>query len=101
MKSLKPIDKDEDNMYTEFLRKNGQGIHHVNVFLEDRDGFGEAMKEEGIPVMLDAASGGKTCQFYDLREQLGCILECGDTVVGPLAKVFNPDFKDDKGSGLK
>ena len=93
---IEPLDKEGSNMYSDFLKEHGPGIHHVNVLLEDRDGFSEAMEENGIPVMLDASSQGKTCKFYDVREQLGLIIECGDIVVGPLAKVFNPEFLDEK-----
>ena len=93
---IEPLDKDGDDMYATWLREHGPGIHHVNVLLEDRDGFAQAMAENDIPVVLDASAQGKTCQFYDLRQQLGAIFECGDTVVGPLAKVFNPDFVDEK-----
>ena len=49
------------------------------------------------PVLADGSRKG--CTFYDLREQLGVILECGSVVVGPLAsdpRAGNPpDFAAD------
>ena len=49
------------------------------------------------PVLADGTR--KSCTFYDLRRQLGVILECGSVVVGPLAsdpRAGNPeDFVSD------
>lgn len=65
-----------------------------------------AMREMGIPrynyaemgpVLADGTRKG--CTFYDLRELLGVIMECGSVVVGPLAndpRAGNPaDFVSD------
>ena len=49
------------------------------------------------PVLADGTRKG--CTFYDLRELLGVIMECGSVVVGPLAndpRAGNPaDFVSD------
>ena len=89
---IEPLQKEPGNPYSDFLHEHGQGIHHIGVKLGDLNLFKENMKELGYPRMNYAEMGPvlsdgsrKGCFFYDLRDRLGCILECCSMVVGPLA----------------
>lgn len=89
---IEPMDKDAGNPYGDFLLEHGNGIHHFGVKVGNMVALNQKMKDKGIlrlnyaemgPVLADGTRKG--CTFYDLREQLGVILECGSVVVGPLA----------------
>ena len=103
---IEPMDKDAGNPYADFLLAHGNGIHHFGVKVGNMAALKQKMKEMGIPRLNYAEMGPvladgsrKGCTFYDLREQLGVILECGSVVVGPLAsdpRAGNPpDFAAD------
>lgn len=104
---IEPYDKEPGNPYSDFLIQNGgNGIHHIGVKIGDMPMMKTMMKDMGIPrynyaemgpVLSDGSRKG--CTFYDLRKQLGVILECGSVVVGPLAsdpRAGNPDDFVDK-----
>lgn len=93
MEMIEPITLDNINPYTDFLNRSGNGLQHLGVKINNRDELVAGMKEMGIPIYTYAYQGPKTdvmseradCYFYDLREQLGIIIEAGGAVVGPLA----------------
>ncbi len=90
---IEPLDKKPDAPFSDFLIANGgQGLHHIGVKISNMEAFETKMKELGVEVMNwqeigEPLSNGakKGCKFYDLRPQLGCILECCSVVVGPRA----------------
>lgn len=103
---IEPLDKRPGNPYSDFLIQHGNGIHHIGVKIGNQPALAAAMREMGIPrynyaemgpVLVDGTRKG--CTFYDLRELLGVIMECGSVVVGPLAndpRAGNPaDFVSD------
>lgn len=103
---IEPFDKSPGNPYSDFLIEHGRGIHHLGVKVGDMPKLNQKMKAMGIPRFNYAEMGPvladgtrKGCTFYDLRRQLGVILECGSVVVGPLAadpRAGNPkDFVTD------
>mgnify|MGYP005760932133 CR=1 len=103
---IEPLDKHPGNPYSDFLLQHGSGIHHIGVKVGNQPALFRMMRDMGIPrynyaemgpVLTDGSR--KSCTFYDLRKQLGAILECGSVVVGPLAddpRAGNPsDFVSD------
>lgn len=103
---IEPLDKRPGNPYSDFLIQHGNGIHHIGVKMGNQSSLSLTMKELGIPrynyaemgpVLADGSRKG--CTFYDLRNLLGVIMECGTVVVGPLAndpRAGNPtDFISD------
>ena len=103
---IEPVDKSPGNPYSDFLIEHGSGIHHLGVKIGNQNALMKTMQEMGIPrynysemgpVLADGSRKG--CTFYDLRQLLGVILECGSVVVGPLAndpRAGNPsDFVSD------
>lgn len=103
---IEPLDKTPGNPYSDFLLQHGSGIHHIGVKIGNQPALIKMMKDLGIPRYNYAEMGPvlangtrKGCIFYDLREMLGVILECGSVVVGPLAtdpRAENPsDFVSD------
>lgn len=90
---IEPLDKSGSGAFAEFLRENGgTGLHHIGVKVSNMEALDAKMKELGIPILNKAEMGSvlsngkrKGCVFYDLRPQLGLILECCTIVVGPRA----------------
>ena len=90
---IEPMDKEARSPFSDFLFENGgSGIHHIGVKVDDMPALERKMKAMGVPVLNHAVMGQvladgtrKNCTFYDLRKQLGLILECGSLVVGPMA----------------
>ena len=93
LEMIEPISKDISNPYTDFLARNGSGIHHLGSKFRDRSVLVDDMKEMGIKICNYGFMGPKDqpvetrpdCYFYDLRDQLGVTFEAGLAVVGPLA----------------
>ena len=81
-----PEDKEEVNPFTDFLRTHGPGIHHLNIRLANRrEGIAYLEEDLGIPPFFDLSHLGRKCTYFDLRKQLGMIIEIGSRVVGPRA----------------
>ncbi len=106
MEIIEPYDKNPGNPYSDFLIEHGPGLNHLGVKVGNMPALMQEMKEMGKPRFNYAEMGPvladgtrKSCVFYDLREELGVILECGSVVVGPLAsdpRAGNPeDFVTD------
>lgn len=73
--------KDPNSSYAEFLREHGQGIHHIamktpdNVFKETC----EELDSRGFECVQSGADpNGEDLVYYDLREELGFIVELND-----------------------
>lgn len=83
-----PVDMAEKNPFTDFLREHGPGIHHLNVRLANRANGIRALKEDWkIAPFFDLNHLGRNCAYFDLREQLGLVIEVGSRVVGPRASM--------------
>ncbi len=79
--------ENEVNPFTDFLKQNGgPGIHHLNIRLVNRqEGVDYLEKELGFIPLYDLYHLGRSCKYYDFREELGLIIEYGMRVVGPRA----------------
>lgn len=73
--------QDENSHYAEFLRENGEGIHHLFAEVADKDDFVKTVEERGNPdifhgYVAPAPFDQKTfCTYYDMRKDLGFICE--------------------------
>ena len=81
--------EDESNPFTDFLRENGgPGIHHINARLVNREeGIDWIMNnwEGQQDPLVDLEYSGRNCKYFDLRKELGLIVEYGMRIVGPRA----------------
>ena len=93
MEMIEPITTDNVNPYTSFLKYGKNGLQHLGIKINNRPDLVENMKEIGVPVYTYSYMGPvepditkrADCYFYDLRPQLGIVIEAGGAVVGPLA----------------
>lgn len=88
---IEPLNKDGGDPYSDWLKIHGQGIHHINMKLEDRCIIDQIMAEKKIPPHIWTKTGDLELETYDFREQFGFIAELGDLVVGPMAKTYGKD----------
>ena len=89
-----PADPTEKNPMTDFLREHGPGIHHLNVRLADRANGIRALKEDWkVAPFYDLDHLGRNCAYFDLREQLGLVIEVGSRVVGPRAAMSEEEIR--------
>lgn len=67
---------DEHNIYMEFLKEHGQGLHHVCYDVEDFDKTDEVLMKLGCERVLEGTmAGGTFFAYYDCRRTMGCYLE--------------------------
>lgn len=93
---IEPLNKEGGDPYSDWLKAHGQGIHHINMKLEDRSILDEIMAEENIPPHIWTKTGDLELETYDFREQFGFIAELGDMVVGPMAASHEKKEWNDK-----
>jgi len=67
------------NIWSEFLEKNGPGLHHIKFLVEDMPAAARHLTSKGAPLIQSGASVGKnagrTWAFYDTQPQLGFYTE--------------------------
>lgn len=81
---LSPVADSPSDPFHDFLDSCGPGIHHLNIRLANREeGIGFIKEKLGIGALLDCYSYGRHCAYFDMRKELGLILEVGSRVVGP------------------
>jgi hypothetical protein len=75
------------NIYTEFLEKHGEGIHHIGLVTEDFESIFKNFANRGLKPSLDGPIVGKTMgrfTYFDTEPHVGGILELldvpGDTL---------------------
>ena len=64
-----------DSIYSDFLKKHGEGLHHLGLFMEKVDGMVAAMKEAGAPSITSGHTNGNAFAYFDATKTLGVILE--------------------------
>lgn len=85
--------EDEVNPFTDFLREHGPGIHHLNIRMVNREEGIDYLKNElGKIPLYDLYHLGRHCAYYDLRKELGIIVEYGMRVVGPRASMAEEEI---------
>lgn len=85
--------EDEKNPFNDFLKEQGPGIHHLNIRLANRaEGLEYLNRELGVVPLYDLYHLGRHCAYYDLRKELGLIVEYGSRVVGPRASMSDEEI---------
>ena len=87
--------EDEINPFTDFLKENGgPGIHHINARLVNREEGIEYIKEKmgSNPPLYDLYHLGRNCVYFDLRKELGMIIEYGMRIVGPRGRMSEEEL---------
>ncbi len=76
--------KGDNNIYTEFLRRNGEGIHHYMYNVKNLDKAIDECKKEGMKVFQNASfdsAGAKIKYAYVGFEEKGIIIELIETTI--------------------
>ena len=63
------------NAYADWMAEHGEGIHHMNIKVEDYDKWSDLWDGLGVPRLNDSRSAEGRYRYYDLREYLGMIVE--------------------------
>jgi len=64
-----------DNLYSEFIRKHGEGIHHLQFLVDDIKKTNRIMEAEGFPVLMGGGLLDGGFAYYDTLEPLKIIWE--------------------------
>jgi methylmalonyl-CoA/ethylmalonyl-CoA epimerase len=81
------------NIYTEFLEKHGEGIHHIGLISGDFESLFRNFEKHGLKPSLDGPIVGERMgrfTYYDTEPQVGGILELLD-VPGDVLKKWGFD----------
>ncbi len=84
-----------ENLYSDYLREHGEGIHHIGTFLsEDADRVVDRYVESGQPVIQHGCFGEVEFWYVDTRDHLaGVLLEVIENIseAPPPLSVYEPD----------
>lgn len=72
-----------DTVYTEFLEKKGEGLHHLAFGVEDFDVEVEDMKKRGFKVVQTGAMGPSRWAYFDTDKLGGMLIELCETPKKP------------------
>ena len=73
---LELIEPEEgDNIYWEFLRDKGEGVHHLKISTEDFENELAFVKEQGIEVLQSADTVRASYAYLDTEKVAGVIFE--------------------------
>ena len=64
-----------DNIYWEFLRTRGEGVHHLKIPAQDFEGELAALQEKGIGVLQSADTARARYAYLDTEGAFGVIFE--------------------------
>ena len=64
-----------ENIYTEFLRSKGEGLHHLGIKVDDVDKEVAGLKERGVAVLQQGKVNGRSFAYLDTGEPGGVIFE--------------------------
>ncbi|MEG2541034.1 MAG: VOC family protein, partial [Clostridia bacterium] len=91
----------EDNIYTNFLKNHGEGIHHIQYDVKCLDCAISAAKAEGLSVFQHAefsTGGAKVRYAYVGKTEDGVIYELIESTIGGVIKKFDMPFEFKMGS---
>ena len=72
-----------DTVYTEFLEKKGEGVHHLAFGVEDFDAEVADMKKRGFMVVQTGAVGNVRWAYFDTDKLGGMLIELCETPKKP------------------
>ena len=64
-----------ESLYKEALKKEGEGVHHLQFITDDLDRINEIMNEEGFATLEGADVYDGKFAYYDTTDALKCIWE--------------------------
>jgi len=64
-----------NNIFDEFIRKHGEGIHHLQFLTEDITETNRLMAAEGFNLLMEGQTANGKFSFYDTRETLKIVWE--------------------------
>jgi len=64
-----------ESIYTEFLEKKGEGIHHIGCHVDDLDEAVAMVEKQGIKVTQSGKRPGGGYAYLDTDETMGAIVE--------------------------
>ncbi len=76
--------KDDISIYAQFLKENGEGLHHVAFDTENYEKTVQFYQDRGLPILQGGTWEGMTYTYLDSRKDLGVIAEIYK---------LTPDFK--------
>jgi methylmalonyl-CoA/ethylmalonyl-CoA epimerase len=67
-----------ESVYTRFLEKKGEGIHHIKEWVDDCQAVIEAYRNKGIDVIQSGKYDGDEFYYLDTESELGILYEIGN-----------------------
>jgi hypothetical protein len=67
-----------ETVYTHFLKKKGEGIHHIKEWVDDCAKSIEAYASKGVQVIQSGKFDGDEFYYLDLEPELGILYELGN-----------------------
>ncbi len=64
-----------DDIYSEFLKAVGPGIHHIAFLVPDWEKATAELREAGVPRILESQNGEMHFAYFDLRNVIGSAVE--------------------------
>jgi catechol 2,3-dioxygenase-like lactoylglutathione lyase family enzyme len=64
-----------DNVFSDFLERHGEGLHHVQFLVDDIDKTTEIMTKEGFPTLMGGGFSDGAFAYYDTVKPLKIIWE--------------------------
>lgn len=74
---------DSGDPYSDVLRQQGQGFHHVGIWLTDPERVTQVCTSWGYPPAAETVIDGKPYLLFDLREKMGLQFTLWDHMIGP------------------
>lgn len=74
MELIQPLEE-AGGPYSDFLKEHGEGIHHLNIDVENMDIFYEAMEQIGGTFLTGGEVENLKYKYYDVQKAVGMILE--------------------------
>ena len=66
----------EENIYAEFLKEHGEGLHHIACAVDDFDETISLLKGKGVDVLQEGETlGGMGFAYLDTQDAMSCITE--------------------------
>jgi len=72
-----------ETVYTEFLEKKGEGVHHLAFGVEDFDAEVADMKKRGFRIVQTGAMGNVRWAYFDTDKLGGMLIELCETPKKP------------------
>jgi methylmalonyl-CoA/ethylmalonyl-CoA epimerase len=64
-----------DDIYSEFIKTVGPGIHHIAFLVPDWEKATAELRAAGVPRILESQNGEFHFAYFDLRERIGSAVE--------------------------